>query len=130
VLVAKLAQQSPNPTRQPSSPANLPERRIHSGFARRHGLEQGTLELPAARRATGIDATSAAFERGARLRELMIYDLGFALFRASHRESERSKCERFIARLEFNVLEEDAVAAEGALRAKLRHGCSQSNGLA
>jgi hypothetical protein len=97
--------------------------------ARRNRLEERALELAAALGAFRIDAATVLIaERGAGLGEFRVSGFGFRVQRVpapspdspnfTDGQSERFEMLRVVARLEFNVLEENAIAAQAAGEAK------------
>ena len=67
VHIADLPQQSTDLIGAPMRVANDPKRGRNAGFAGLNGLEQSALELPATHGPVGVDAATAAVERGTRL---------------------------------------------------------------
>jgi hypothetical protein len=141
VGVAQRTQQPPHFVRAAAGGADGLQRGRHSGFTCGDRLEQRTFKLPATRRSLVVDAAAiVGAERGAGLREswraalrvrrdynpVLLTNLSTV---TDGQPKELEVC-RIFAGLDFDVLEENAIAAQAAGEAKLlRQGSWRSHRL-
>lgn len=127
IFVTTFPQQRPDLIRLPPRLTNDAKRRRHLGFARLHGHQQGARKLPAPRRTIGVNTAFAAIQRDAGLGKFPNAEGGGRRAEFGNGQAEGRKFLRVVTRLEFNILEQDSVAAQGAVRAKLRDGVFKRN---
>src|SRR5882672_7980938 len=115
VVLAEVAQPASHLLRPLPRGSNGPERRLAIHATGLDALEHGAFELPAIPGPLAINATATTLERRTRL--LPASRLPVA-FRRLQRQAQRAQPRRVVPRLEFDVGENDPIAAKAALEAK------------